>query len=54
MTHLDVTDLSRDVIARIQDLVTIQQVAISGLGYYPNPLSADRAEAELAVAHLHR
>ena len=42
VTHLDVTDLSLDAIEKIQDLAAIQQVAISGLGYYPNPLSADR------------
>src|SRR5207244_9001167 len=34
--------------------VAIQQVAISGLGYYPNPLSSDQAESELAVTHLRR
>ena len=27
-------------------------VSISGLGYYPNPLVADRAEAEVYVTHL--
>jgi sugar phosphate isomerase/epimerase len=54
VTHVDATDLSLDAIEKIQDLVAIQQVAISGLGYYPNPLSADAAESEVAVAHLHR
>ena len=38
-----------DAIEKVQDLLAIQQVAISGLGYYPNPLSADAAEAEVAV-----
>jgi sugar phosphate isomerase/epimerase len=52
VTHVEGTDLSLDAIEKIQDLVAIQQVAISGLGYYPNALSADPAEAELAVAHL--
>ena len=54
VTHIDVTDLSMDAIEKIQDLLAIHQVSISGLGYYPNPLSADRAEAELAVNHLHK
>src|SRR6516165_11439957 len=54
VTHVDVTNLSMDAIEKIQDLVAIQQVAISGLGYYPNALSADPAEAELAVGHLRR
>jgi sugar phosphate isomerase/epimerase len=54
VTHVDVTDLSLDKIEKIQDLLAIQQVGISGLGYYPNPLSVDQAEAEVAVAHLHK
>ncbi len=54
VTHVDVTDLSLDAIEKIQDLVAIQQVAISGLGYYPNPLSADASESEVAIAHLRR
>ncbi len=54
VTHIDVTDLSLDAIEKIQDLLAMHQVAISGLGYYPNPLSADQAEAEVAVNHLHR
>jgi sugar phosphate isomerase/epimerase len=54
VTHIDVTDLSLDAIEKIQDLVAIQQVAISGLGYYPNPLSADASESEVAVTHLRR
>jgi sugar phosphate isomerase/epimerase len=54
VTHIDVTDLSLDAIEKIQDLVAIQQVGISGLGYYPNPLSADATESEVAVTHLRR
>ena len=54
VTHIDVTNLSLDAIEKIQDLLAIHQVAISGLGYYPNPLSADKAEAEVAVSHLRR
>jgi sugar phosphate isomerase/epimerase len=54
VTHIDATDLSLDAIEKIQDLVAIQQVAISGLGYYPNPLSTDASESEVAVTHLRR
>ena len=54
VTHIDVTDLSMDAIEKIQDLLAIHQVSISGLGYYPNPLSPDRAEAEVAVNHLRK
>lgn len=54
VTHLDATDLSPDAIKRVQDLTARYGVAISGLGYYPNPLASDRAESEAAIAHLHR
>jgi sugar phosphate isomerase/epimerase len=54
VSHIDVTDLSTDAIEKVKDLVAIQQVAISGLGYYPNPLAPDPAESELAVTHLRR
>jgi sugar phosphate isomerase/epimerase len=54
VSHIDVTDLSMDSIEKIQDLLAIHQVSISGLGYYPNPLSPDRAEAEVAVTHLRK
>jgi sugar phosphate isomerase/epimerase len=54
ITHLDVTDLSPDVIRHVRDLIELQEVEISGLGYYPNPLAADRAESEQAIGHLHR
>jgi sugar phosphate isomerase/epimerase len=54
VTHIDVTNLSMDAMEKIQDLLSIHKMAISGLGYYPNPLSADKAEAELAVTHLRK
>jgi sugar phosphate isomerase/epimerase len=54
VTHIDVTSLSMDAIEKIQDLLAIHQVSISGLGYYPNPLAADRAEAEVAVAQIRK
>jgi sugar phosphate isomerase/epimerase len=53
VTHFDATNVTPDAVKRTQDLVQRHGVAISGLGYYPNPLSADRTESELAVAHLH-
>lgn len=52
VSHIDVTDRSPGALARVRELVDRHGVAISALGYYPNPLAADRAEAEVAVAHL--
>lgn len=50
VTHLDVTEFSAaqadDVRARLDG------ITISSLGYYPNPLTPDLAEAERATEHL--
>jgi sugar phosphate isomerase/epimerase len=54
VSHVDVTDLSPGAIKKTRDLLDKYGVEISGLGYYPNPLSPDRAEAETAAAHLLR
>src|SRR6266581_4636859 len=52
VTHLDVTNLSDDQAGRVRDLVQKSGVAISGLGYYPNPLHPDPQHRERVVAHL--
>src|SRR3954471_22425790 len=52
VSHLDVTTLDPDAVERVQDLSRTHGISISGLGYFPNPLSADRGESEVAVAHL--
>jgi sugar phosphate isomerase/epimerase len=54
VTHVDATQLSPGDVNRIQKLFADAQVSISGLGYYPNPLTPDTAEAERAVAHLRK
>jgi sugar phosphate isomerase/epimerase len=54
VTHLDVTDLSETGIRRVRDLVADAGVAISGLGYYPNPLAPDPEEAAVAATHLRK
>jgi sugar phosphate isomerase/epimerase len=54
VTHVDVTALDHEEAARIRDLMALHRVEISSLGYYPNPLAPDPAEAEVAVAHLRR
>jgi sugar phosphate isomerase/epimerase len=52
VTHIDVTGLTSDGAAKIRDAAEAAGVEISGLGYYPNPLSPDPAEASVAVDHL--
>ena len=54
VTHLDVSAFGPDNVKRVQELIARHGVAISGLGYYPNPLSADMTESEVATSHLHR
>ncbi len=54
ITHLDVSEGNGDAVKQAQDLVARYGVSISGLGYYPNPLTSDRAESEAAIIHLHR
>jgi sugar phosphate isomerase/epimerase len=54
VTHVDVTDLVHDRASEINALAARYGVAISGLGYYPNPLSADLDEARVAVEHIRR
>src|SRR3954454_6039154 len=49
VTHVDVNHLDA---AKILDTVAASGLSISGLGYYPNPLSPDAGEAEVATAHI--
>ncbi len=52
ITHFVVGDLSKKKIDEIHSLLEQNRVTISGLGYYPNPLEADKENANRYVAHL--
>ncbi len=52
VTHVDVTTLDAAAAGRLNRHVADAGVVISGLGYYPNPLSPDPTEAEVAVRHI--
>ena len=52
VTHIDVAKLSPQRIKDIRDLLDKKHVGISALGYYPNPLEADRKNAARYVAHI--
>jgi len=54
VTHIDVTAVDDASVERVQALVASSGVQISGLGYYPNPLTPDAAEAEVAAAHIRK
>jgi sugar phosphate isomerase/epimerase len=52
VTHLDVTSLDDERAGWARDLVKKSGVAISGLGYYPNPLHPDAEHRGRVVEHL--
>ena len=54
VTHVDVLDFTQDQADDVSALCEKHGVGISGLGYYPNPLSGDAEEADVAITHLKR
>ena len=52
VTHIDVSNFSKPDAAKVNDLARKYNVKISGLGYYPNPLAADKAERETYIDHI--
>lgn len=54
VTHIDVTNLDAAAAADLRGRVEASGVSISGLGYYPNPLTPDSAEAEIYVNHIRK
>jgi sugar phosphate isomerase/epimerase len=52
VSHIDVTRFSQDDAGRILDLGRQHGVALSGLGYYPNPLDADADHRRVVIDHL--
>lgn len=54
VTHVDVQQLSATRIGEIHGLLSQNNITLSGLGYYPNPLDPDPAVSRAAVTHLRR
>ncbi len=52
VTHLDVTQCDEASVSNVHELSRKYDVQISGLGYYPNPLSPHGDEGSLAAQHL--
>lgn len=52
VTHIDVNGLTKAKAQAVLELCEETGVGISGLGYYPNPLAADPAEAKVYVEHI--
>lgn len=52
VTHVDVTNFSSARADDIRAKIETRGLSISALGYYPNPLCADRAEGQFYIDHL--
>ena len=52
VTHIDVAELSNTEADEILQCVSDAGITISGLGYYPNPLTPDETEATVYSEHL--
>lgn len=52
VTHIDVTALSKSKANAIRALIRKHNLAISSLGYYPNPLHPDASHREAVIEHL--
>jgi sugar phosphate isomerase/epimerase len=54
VTHIDVANLTKAHADGIREVFETAGVELSGLGYYPNPLSGDRDEAQACIKHLQK
>jgi len=52
VTHVDVASLDDNELARIKNKLTERNIAVSGLGYYPNPLHPDKVKADFFIDHI--
>jgi sugar phosphate isomerase/epimerase len=54
VTHVDATEFGRQQADAVLAASAQSGVEISGLGYYPNPLTPNREEAKLYVEHIQK
>jgi sugar phosphate isomerase/epimerase len=54
VTHVDVANLTKGHADDIREVFEGAGIELSGLGYYPNPLSGDRDEAQACIKHLQK
>lgn len=52
VTHIDTAGLTDKKIQHYLDYATERGIEISSLGYYPNPMDADKEAAKVAVDHI--
>ena len=51
-SHIDVSTMTREKGSEITAMLAEKGIAISGLGYYPNPMHPDAGPREAALEHL--
>lgn len=52
VTHVNVDETDDQRVAEIKSALEKNNIYISGLGYYPNPLDADESQAEVYIEHI--
>lgn len=52
VTHIDVLKLDKKGAKRINKLLKAKGISISGLGYYPNPLTPNKKERKIYSDHI--
>jgi sugar phosphate isomerase/epimerase len=52
VTHVDVVDFAPSQAAEVKAIAARHNQLISGLGYYPNPLTIDLPHRDYVIAHL--
>lgn len=52
VTHINVDELSDKRVIEIREILKRNNIYISGLGYYPNPLDADEKQAAFFIGHI--
>lgn len=52
VTHINVNETGEEQVKEIDDILRSNNVYISGLGYYPNPLDPDETQAEISIEHI--
>ncbi len=54
VTHIDVANLTKSHADGIREVFEGAGIELCGLGYYPNPVSGDRDEAQTCIKHLQK
>jgi sugar phosphate isomerase/epimerase len=53
-SHFNADDLSEENIIKTKKFLKINNIEISSLGYYPNPLNPNPEIAEVAISHINK